>query len=283
MAKKTTTLRVHTLAKELGVSSKDIIAKCKAEDIPDITNHMSAVSVGLSHTIREWFGDAVADGSTAVETAAPVDVAAVRKKAKKVVRKVSKKASSADEGDGGVATLEGDPSTEAAPVAKKKVTKKKVVKKVAAAIDAEAAAVPPTKATSVDSDGDLADGVDSSPEAADDASGSSAEPARMNVPDRPKSVTPVGPKLEAPKKVALSGPKVIRVEEPEPERAPKPRNNPPASGMMSNAGPRRGGGAGGMEADQNFGRGGGPSGRRSGSGNKTRSPRRNEGRSGRAG
>ena len=43
MAKKTTTLRVHTLAKE-SVSSKDIITKCQAEDIPDITNHMSAVS-----------------------------------------------------------------------------------------------------------------------------------------------------------------------------------------------------------------------------------------------
>ena len=86
MAKKTTTLRVHILAKELGVSSKDIIAKCKAEDIPDITNHMSAVSIGLSHTIREWFGDSAEDGSTAVETAAPVDVVAVRKKAKKVAK-----------------------------------------------------------------------------------------------------------------------------------------------------------------------------------------------------
>ena len=95
MAKKSTTLRVHTLAKDLGVSSKDIIAKCKAEDIPDITNHMSAVSVGLSHTIREWFSDAGGDSpSTAVENAAPVDVAAVRKKAKKTVSKkaVAKKA-----------------------------------------------------------------------------------------------------------------------------------------------------------------------------------------------
>ena len=72
--KKTVALRVHTLAKELGVSSKDIIAKCVAEDIPDITNHMSAVSVGLSHTVREWFGNAEGESSTAVETAAKVDV-----------------------------------------------------------------------------------------------------------------------------------------------------------------------------------------------------------------
>ena len=70
MAKKTTTLRVHILAKELGVSSKDIIAKCVAEDIPDITNHMSAVSVGLSHTVREWFSGE-GEASTAVESADP--------------------------------------------------------------------------------------------------------------------------------------------------------------------------------------------------------------------
>ena len=88
--KKTTTLRVHTLAKELGVSSKDIIAKCVAEDIPDITNHMSAVSVGLSHTVREWFSVAAEVSSTAVETAAKVDVVKARAKAKKATKKVVK-------------------------------------------------------------------------------------------------------------------------------------------------------------------------------------------------
>ena len=104
----------------------------------------------------------------------------------------------------------------------------------------------------------------------------------MNVPDRPDQVTPVGPKLEAPKKVSLSGPKVIRVEEPEPIRAPRPRSGPPNDGMMSSTGPRRGGGAGPMDADGPQGRGG-PGNRRGGPGGKTRSPRRNEGRSGRAG
>ena len=89
--KKTTTLRVHTLAKELGVSSKDIIAKCVAEDIPDITNHMSAVSIGLSHTVREWFSGAEASG-TAVETAAKVDVVKARAKAKKATKKAAPKA-----------------------------------------------------------------------------------------------------------------------------------------------------------------------------------------------
>ncbi len=90
--KKTTTLRVHTLAKELGVSSKDIIAKCVAEDIPDITNHMSAVSIGLSHTVREWFSGAAEASGTAVETAAKVDVVKARAKAKKAPKKAAPKA-----------------------------------------------------------------------------------------------------------------------------------------------------------------------------------------------
>ena len=86
--KKTIALRVHTLAKELGVSSKDIVAKCVAEDIPDITNHMSAVSVGLSHTVREWFGNADGEASTAVETSAKVDVVKARAKVRKTTKKV---------------------------------------------------------------------------------------------------------------------------------------------------------------------------------------------------
>ena len=93
MAKKTSVKRVHQLAKELGVSSKDIVSKCQAEGIPDITNHMSAISVGLSVTVREWFGEG-SSASTAVETAAPVDVAAARKKAprKKAAPKIAAKA-----------------------------------------------------------------------------------------------------------------------------------------------------------------------------------------------
>ncbi len=57
-------LKVHQLAKELGVNSKDIVAKCQVEEIPDITTHLSPVSIGLAQTIREWFsGHAVASGA----------------------------------------------------------------------------------------------------------------------------------------------------------------------------------------------------------------------------
>ena len=55
--KKTSTIRVFELARELGVTSKDILAKCEAEGIPAITNHMSTISLGLAATVREWFGE----------------------------------------------------------------------------------------------------------------------------------------------------------------------------------------------------------------------------------
>ena len=73
-------LRVHTLSKELGVTSKAILQKCKLEGVEGITNHMSTVSAGLAETIREWFS-AQAQG-TAVETAAKVDLEKVRAKRK---------------------------------------------------------------------------------------------------------------------------------------------------------------------------------------------------------
>ncbi len=67
------TKRVFEIAKELGVSSKAIVEKCKAEDVPGVTNHMSTVKLGLAETIRQWFSDA-AQESTAVETAEKVDL-----------------------------------------------------------------------------------------------------------------------------------------------------------------------------------------------------------------
>ncbi|MDY7108079.1 MAG: hypothetical protein SYC29_05530, partial [Planctomycetota bacterium] len=80
------------------MSSRDIISKCQAEDIPGITNHMSAVNIGLAATIREWFGGGGGSVATAVETAAPVDLEAARAKArkktarKKAMKKAEKKA-----------------------------------------------------------------------------------------------------------------------------------------------------------------------------------------------
>lgn len=70
------TLRVHNLAKELGVESKEIVAKCAAEGI-ELKNHMAVISLGLAESIREWFS--AGEDVTTVEVAAPVDLAKVRK------------------------------------------------------------------------------------------------------------------------------------------------------------------------------------------------------------
>ena len=87
--------RIFELAKELGVPSKAIVEKCKAESVPDINNHMSTVKLGLEATIREWFGDAQEDhsGGTAVETAKRVDVSKVK------ATRAKSKPKAADEGD----------------------------------------------------------------------------------------------------------------------------------------------------------------------------------------
>ncbi|MDX2132633.1 MAG: translation initiation factor IF-2 [Planctomycetota bacterium] len=74
--------RVFEIAKDLGVDSKAIVAKCHAEGIPEATvkNHMSTISAGLEQTIREWFSTG-AGTATAVETSEKVDIDAVRKRA----------------------------------------------------------------------------------------------------------------------------------------------------------------------------------------------------------
>ncbi|MBM4052638.1 MAG: translation initiation factor IF-2 [Planctomycetes bacterium] len=72
-------IRISQLAKELGVTSKDIVLKCQREQIPGVSSAASTVSVGLSLTIREWFSGAA--GGTAVETAEKVDVVEAKKRA----------------------------------------------------------------------------------------------------------------------------------------------------------------------------------------------------------
>lgn len=78
--------RIFEIAKELGIESKAIVAKCHAEGIPEATvkNHMSMITAGLEQTIREWFSnDGGAHATAAAETAAKVDPTAVKAKARK--------------------------------------------------------------------------------------------------------------------------------------------------------------------------------------------------------
>jgi translation initiation factor IF-2 len=80
-------MRVHILAKELNVSSKTIIEKCKAEGITSVKNHMSTLSAGLHATICEWFSEGSLD--TAVETAEHIDIEKVRIKRRRKAKEPS--------------------------------------------------------------------------------------------------------------------------------------------------------------------------------------------------
>ena len=79
--------RVFELARELGVTSKTILQKCRNEGL-QIKNHMSALSAGLEATIREWFSEA--DSGTAIETTEHVDLEKARKAARKGKRAARK-------------------------------------------------------------------------------------------------------------------------------------------------------------------------------------------------
>lgn len=78
--------RIFEIAKDLGIESKAIVAKCQAEGIPEsvVKNHMSTITAGLEQTIREWFSnDGGAHATAATETSAKVDPTAVKAKARK--------------------------------------------------------------------------------------------------------------------------------------------------------------------------------------------------------
>ena len=183
MAKKT--VRVHQIAKSLGVTSKDVVAKCLNEGIPDITNHMSTVSAGLSETIKEWFGESDT-GGTAIQTAPKVDVEAARAKASKARR--SKKPAPVDE------------PVDPAPDAPAEQPPTEETLDIAAVTETPATQPPMPDAPEVPT-----------------------PTAITNLPKRPDVIVPAGRKLEQPVKTRLSGPKIVRVETPDITHPPPPR------------------------------------------------------------
>ena len=90
MSKQAQKVRVSQLAKDLGVDWKLIKAKCESEGIDQAKTASSTVSLGLSETIREWFGSG--GTVTAVETAPKVEAPVVPAEAsKKGIRRSAKK------------------------------------------------------------------------------------------------------------------------------------------------------------------------------------------------
>ena len=76
-------IRVNALAKELGVESKAILQKLKDEGLGGAApNHMSVIQLGLAEIGARMVRQcrARSGGGTAVETAAPVEVAVAKPK-----------------------------------------------------------------------------------------------------------------------------------------------------------------------------------------------------------
>jgi len=235
--------RVFELARELGVSSKDIIAKCEAEDIPNIKNHMSTVSLGLAATIREWFGEEGGGVATAVQRTTPVDVSQARAKAKKKAARKKK----APEPEPAVEEEQKEAKPEAPET---KETPPPAVEPVAEAPQSEEAAGTmkegePEQAPAIAAEASEADADEAPPaEEREGVEGAEERPkVMMNVPERPKDVKPVGPMLAQPTETKLKGPKVIRVEAPEVVPAPRPRAERRGEPPMARGGPRGGRGA----------------------------------------
>ncbi len=260
--------RVFQVAKELGVTSKAIVEKCVAEEVPGITNHMSTVKVGLEATIHEWFSDApeVESPHTAVETADKVDLT----KARKGVRRRKAKSKTADEAvaaetsvaaDGGATvtatvTVAAAGEDGAGDVGASSSTATAVAEPPPTPVEQEAEVVSETTAAA-EVEAPTEDAADVAVEAQEDTAVTEATPdepkalkpmGKPNVPQRPAEIKPVGQQLEKPKEAVLKGPKVVRVEEPD-KVQPQRHRRPPAEaapapgtveGITRSKGPQRG-------------------------------------------
>jgi len=178
LSKKPAALKVHQIAKELGINSKDIVARCKAEEIPDVENHLSPVSAGLALTIREWFGNAAAEAavSTATAVAEPPDHEASTEANAPAKRPAPKKKSAAESAD--------EPAADAAlEDAKPTVAKRATKKAVAAPAEEPKPATEPKPAPAAK--------VDAPTAAAEPVAAAKVEVAP--VPSAPEAISPVAP------------------------------------------------------------------------------------------
>lgn len=241
-------IRVNQLAKELGVESKSILAKCREEGLGDkVPNHMSVLSVGLAETVREWFSGGAGGGGTAVETAAPVAVETKPKRTKTKVRKLTEEGELPPEN---ASEPEREaPSAEApqpAPVIETPSSPEVVTAPQAPlfAAEPEATAPEPLPEAPIAAAGSLAAApAHAAPVVGPSAAKQAVDPNRAPV-ARPtitlsnrgtgpavverKAITPA-PKLLIPEPAKIQGPKVIREEKP--DNLPTPRRRPtPGSG-----------------------------------------------------
>lgn len=210
MAKATT--RVYILAGELGVKSQAIVAKCQAEGLTDVKNHMAVIGPGLAATIREWFSEG--ELATAVESSERVDLAKVRVRRKKKAQAETETTAVAV-AEATAAPVEASATEVSAPPAEPEA---------APAVSAPAAEI-------------ITMPEPARPEAAAAAGAASvvleekkvAKEIKPKKKPKPEPIKPAGPMLEKPRPAQLTGPTVIRVEKVEPEeprRGKRPRPAP---------------------------------------------------------
>ncbi len=237
--------RVFEIARELGVKSRAVLEKCKAEGVPDMNNHMSSVSAGLEATILEWFSNEASSGGTAIETTAHVDLKKVRAKPRKKAKAMTK--ASAD-GDAVTADVANEQAVAAPAVAVEASFAAPPAPPVEQAEQQEVAVAAsavsePTGEALVAPEANSA--TTQAPEQTQQAPAPPSQAKRvvMNQPVRPKDVKRAGPQLQARSPVALAGPKVVRIEKAEVIDPPRHRSpsGPPR-------GPRAGGGGAGAGA-----------------------------------
>ncbi len=233
-------MRVHILAKALGVASKVIIAKCQAEGL-EVTNHMSTLSAGLEATIREWFSEGQHD--TTIETTDRVDLELVRKAARKASRLKAEiaAAAAADEAVTTTATAVAEAPPDSVPPPTE-VIAEAAVEEVAEvwAPDAPVDASDTGEAVSVETVSDVAAAVEVGAETVDVAeadvaaaetpvTSAPADGEELELEEAPtptKKIVPAGPQ-NVPQPVKLKGPRVVRYEPVEQDvRRPVPRRRP---------------------------------------------------------
>ena len=226
--------RVFQLAKELGVRSKDVLDKCRAEGL-ELKNHMAALSAGLEATIREWFSETADSAHAAVETAVAVDLETARKKATAQRRQRKKKAEPEVEVE--QETPEAEPTTEAPPA---EMPAPQVVVAVAEAEPIPAVGAPADEEPAPADEDQQVAMVAAAPEALPEGGAEEEQPPPeaappSEIPQEPvaEPIKPVGPQL-VPTPAKLRGPQVVRVESPDhlppPQRRQPRRPAEPATG-----------------------------------------------------
>ena len=240
-------MRVHMLAKQLNVTSKVVLEKCRAEGLP-IKNHMSTLSAGLEATIREWFSEGA--HAMTVETAKRIDLKKVRLKPKPVAQKPKQAAKTEAEaakpalaGEAPVELVAQAVPPEAAAPAEVGVAVAEAPSKLEQETALVAEEVVPTPVAEAPVVGEPS--APAPPETAEvtEEAVTEAEPteepaprvaAKAPAPPPPESIKPAGPQ-NVPAPAKLSGPRVVRYEPVEqdivfrPHRSGSPRRRPAAA------------------------------------------------------